>query len=136
LQNYYNYCSIFEANALYGIAKFKKSFFKFNRLYQKQFGWQGYCSNFHWFTKFIRPKITQDWELERRKRASKMTPIKTTQRGLQDGWTRATFILRKHHLEEIKALAYWERKTIKEVIDEALGSYLKGKIINLREVDK
>jgi hypothetical protein len=39
-------------------------------------------------------------------------------------------------LEELKALAYWERKTIKEVIDEALGSYLKGKNINLRGVDE
>jgi hypothetical protein len=39
-------------------------------------------------------------------------------------------------LEELKALAYWERKTIKEVIDEALGSYLKGKIVNLRGVDQ
>ena len=59
-----------------------------------------------------------------------MTSIKTTQQGLQDGWTRATFILRKHHLEEIKALAHWERKTIKEVMDEALGSYLKERRIN------
>lgn len=65
-----------------------------------------------------------------------MVSIKTTQRGLRDGWTRATFILRKHHLEKIKELAYWERKTIKEVVDEALGSYLQGKIINLRGVDK
>ena len=65
-----------------------------------------------------------------------MASIKTTQQGLQDGWTRATFILRNQHLEELKALAYWERKTIKEVIDEALGSYLAGKIINLRGVDK
>ena len=56
-----------------------------------------------------------------------MAPIKTTQQGLQDGWTRATFILRKHHLEKIKELAYWERRTIKEVIDEALDSYLGGK---------
>jgi hypothetical protein len=56
-----------------------------------------------------------------------MTSIKTTQQGLQDGWTRATFILRRHHLEELKALAYWERRTIKEVIGEALGSYLEGK---------
>ena len=56
-----------------------------------------------------------------------MASIKTTQQGLQDGWTRATFILRSHHLEELKTLAYWERKTIKEVMDEALGSYLKGK---------
>jgi hypothetical protein len=56
---------------------------------------------------------------------SKMVSIKTTQRGLHDGWTRATFILRELHLEKLKALAYWERKTIKEVMDEALGSYLK-----------
>ena len=56
-----------------------------------------------------------------------MASIKTTQQGLQDGWTRATFILRKQHLEELKALAYWERRTIKKVIDEALEDYLKGK---------
>jgi hypothetical protein len=49
-----------------------------------------------------------------------------TQRGLQDGWTRATFILRKVYLENLKELAYWERKTIKGVIDEALFSYLEG----------
>lgn len=66
-----------------------------------------------------------------------MTSIKTTQQGLQDGWTRATFILRKHHLEELKTLAYWERKTIKEVIDEALHSYLKRKnSLPFGEVDK
>ncbi len=58
-----------------------------------------------------------------------MTPISTTQRGLQDGWTRATFILKKSHLEKIKELAYRERKTIKEVIDEALESYLKARKI-------
>jgi hypothetical protein len=45
---------------------------------------------------------------------------------LGDGWTRNTFILRKQYWEKIKALAYWERKTIKEVIDQALGNYLKG----------
>jgi hypothetical protein len=58
-----------------------------------------------------------------------MVSIKTTQQGLQDGWTRATFILKERHLEELKTLAYWERKTIKEVVDEALGSYLKEKRI-------
>lgn len=66
-----------------------------------------------------------------------MASIKTTQQGLQDGWTRATFILRKRHLEKLKALAYWERKTIKEVIDEALDSYLKRKnSLGFKEVDK
>ena len=59
-----------------------------------------------------------------------MPPFNASQRVLQDGWTRATFILRKHHLEKLKALAYWERKTIKEVIDEALGAYLEGKVLN------
>jgi hypothetical protein len=64
-----------------------------------------------------------------------MAPIKTTQQGLQDGWTRATFILRNQHLEELKALAYWERKTIKEVVDEALGSYLKERRVNPKGKD-
>ncbi|OGP94423.1 MAG: hypothetical protein A2157_18395 [Deltaproteobacteria bacterium RBG_16_47_11] len=52
---------------------------------------------------------------------------KTSQKGLKDGWIRATFILRKDYLEELKALAYWERKKIKEVIDEALRLYLRRK---------
>jgi hypothetical protein len=52
---------------------------------------------------------------------------KTSQEGLKDGWTRATFILRKDYLEKLKASAYWERKKIKEIIDEALRLYLKGK---------
>ena len=30
-------------------------------------------------------------------------------------------------LRKTKASAYWERKKIKEVIDEALGLYLRGK---------
>jgi hypothetical protein len=54
---------------------------------------------------------------------------KSSQEGLQDGWTRATFILRKDHLEKVKALAYWDRKKVKEVMDEALGDYLRGKRI-------
>jgi hypothetical protein len=52
---------------------------------------------------------------------------KTSEKGLQNGWTRATFILRRDYLERLKVSAYWERKKIKEVIDEALGLYLKGK---------
>jgi hypothetical protein len=59
----------------------------------------------------------------------KLGPTKSSQKGLQEGWTRATFILRDDHLEKLKALAYWERKKIKEVIGEAFSSYLKGKRI-------
>ena len=35
----------------------------------------------------------------------------------------------EEYLEKIKALAYWERKRTKDVIDEVLGCYLKGKRI-------
>ena len=58
-----------------------------------------------------------------------MTMVKTNslEKGLQDGWTRATFILRKDNLSKLKAVSYWDRKKIKEVIDEALGAYLSRK---------
>lgn len=46
-----------------------------------------------------------------------------------DKWKRATFIVRREHLEKIKALAYWERETATELLDRALGDYLKGKVI-------
>lgn len=49
--------------------------------------------------------------------------------GLREGFTRATFIVREDYLDKLKALAYWERKKLREVINEALGSYLKGKKI-------
>ena len=62
-----------------------------------------------------------------------MVMHKTSEKGLQDGWTRATFILRRDYLDRLKASAYWERKKIKEVIDEALGLYLKGKKPRARE---
>ena len=62
-----------------------------------------------------------------------MVSIKSSQDGLQDGWTRATFILRKDYLERIKASAYWKRKSIKEVMDEAMEAYLKGKRIRRRK---
>ena len=56
-----------------------------------------------------------------------MVKPNSLEKGLQDGWTRATFILRKDYLSKLKAVSYWDRKKMKEVIDEALGTYLKGK---------
>lgn len=57
---------------------------------------------------------------------------KTSYDGLREGWTRATFILREDYLEKIKSLAYWKRKNIKEVMDDVLEEYLKGKKIKSR----
>ena len=56
-----------------------------------------------------------------------MVKPNSLEKGLQDGWTRATFVLRKEYLSKLKAVSYWERKKMKDVIDEALGAYLKGK---------
>ena len=60
-----------------------------------------------------------------------MTRVKANslEKGLQDGWTRATFVLRKDYLNKLKAVSYWDRKKMKEVIDEALGAYLRGRKI-------
>ena len=58
-----------------------------------------------------------------------MANANSLDKGLQDGWTRATFVLRKDYLKKLKAVSYWDRKKIKGVIDEALGAYLKGKRI-------
>lgn len=46
---------------------------------------------------------------------------------LSEGWTRATFIVREELLEKFKDLAYTERRQKKELMDEILSSYLKGK---------
>ncbi|HOK80931.1 MAG TPA: hypothetical protein PK303_08875 [bacterium] len=53
--------------------------------------------------------------------------VPKTKEGLKEGWIRATFIVREDYLEKIKAVSYWDRKDIKQVVDEALGGYLKNK---------
>ena len=58
-----------------------------------------------------------------------MVKPNSVDKGLQVGWTRATFVLRKDYLGKLKAVSYWDRKKMKEVIDEALGAYLQGKKI-------
>ena len=51
----------------------------------------------------------------------------TKRAGLKPGWTRASFIVKEDNLMKIKALAYWERKDIKQIMDEAISDYLEGK---------
>src|SRR5712691_6041907 len=53
-----------------------------------------------------------------------------SQEGLPEGWIRATFIVQEDQLAQVKALAYWERKQIKEVITEALSAYLAGRHVD------
>ena len=45
---------------------------------------------------------------------------KTSQEGTKENETRATFIVNEDLLEKLKAIAYWDRVLIKEVINTAL----------------
>ncbi|OQC00073.1 MAG: hypothetical protein BWX78_01439 [Firmicutes bacterium ADurb.Bin099] len=61
------------------------------------------------------------------------TMTKSSQEGLPEGWTRASFIIQETVLEKLKDYAYTDRRQIKEVVTEALENYLKNKkIINRR----
>jgi len=58
---------------------------------------------------------------------SQTSEAPASKRGLKTGWSRATFIMRDDHLDKLKALSYWDRKTIIEVITDMADSYLKNK---------
>ena len=45
---------------------------------------------------------------------------KSSQEGTKEKETRATFIVNEELLDKLKAIAYWDRKLIKEVVDTAL----------------
>ena len=42
-------------------------------------------------------------------------------------WVRTTVMIREANHGKIKSITYWEKKGIKEVVDEALKLYLKGR---------
>jgi len=57
-------------------------------------------------------------------------PRTGAQEGLEPGWTRATFIIDKQLHETVKAYAYWQRVTVKEVMDAALKQYFADKEVD------
>lgn len=58
---------------------------------------------------------------------------KTSQEGLQDNFTRATFIVREDLLKKLKDYAYTERETLKDVVNRMLAEFLDGKEIIERD---
>lgn len=44
--------------------------------------------------------------------------------GTKEGECRATFIVNEEMLEILKALAYWERRQIKDMLKQALENYI------------
>jgi hypothetical protein len=79
-----------------------------------------------WIEDTTKKKSKQDKQSNSNNTSLQSKP-KSTQAGLPGGWSRATFIMREDHLEKIKAVAYWDRKQIKEVMEEAIEGYLKVK---------
>ena len=55
-----------------------------------------------------------------RPKTSTRVITKSSQEGTKVNETRATFIVREDLLDKLKALAYWDRKLIKEVVNDAL----------------
>jgi hypothetical protein len=51
---------------------------------------------------------------------------KSSQEGTRQNETRATFIVNEELLEKLKAIAYWDRLLIKEVINNALQDAVQG----------
>ena len=49
---------------------------------------------------------------------------KSSQEGTKEKETRATFIVNEELLDKLKAIAYWERRLIKDVINTALQEYV------------
>jgi hypothetical protein len=72
-------------------------------------------------------KLGEDIKQSTSSKQSNNSKSSTTKKGLPEGWSRATFIVRDKHLEKIKAIGYWDRKQIKEVLDEAISEHLKGR---------
>jgi hypothetical protein len=58
---------------------------------------------------------------------STSSSISTSAKGLPEGWTRATFIVRQDLVHKVKRAAYWDRRQIKDLITEALDAYLVDK---------
>ncbi|MCU0323810.1 MAG: hypothetical protein MUF45_00950 [Spirosomaceae bacterium] len=48
----------------------------------------------------------------------------TVKAGLKEGETRATLILNESVIDKLKAIAYWDRITLKTVVDDALQSFI------------
>ena len=51
---------------------------------------------------------------------------------IKRGYLNRTLTIREDHLEKLRAKAYWDRKTQREILEEALESYFNGK--NIRSI--
>lgn len=69
------------------------------------------------------------------RKPSSSKELSASRMGLGEGWTRATFIARLDYFEKIKALAYFDRRQLKDVVDEVLAGYLKKRAADLQQAE-
>ena len=73
-------------------------------------------------------KVINRQQLEKPKRGRPVTQFKeiskTSQLGTKENETRATFIVNETILAKVKAMAYWDRVDIKQVVGDALQTAL------------
>ena len=77
----------------------------------------------------ILPGQTENGRKKGRPRTNFREAVKSSQQGLRDGDTRATFIVKEDKLRKLKALTLVEGKPIKDIIDDMLSEYLEDKEI-------
>lgn len=72
-------------------------------------------------------KETPSTAKSKRGRPKEITRVvtKSSQSGLREGLTRATFIIREDTLDKLKERAYTDRKKLKDLVTEALDYYLE-----------
>jgi hypothetical protein len=61
---------------------------------------------------------------EPKAKAPKKEITKSSQIGTKEKETRATFIVNEDLLEKMKALAYWDRVLIKDIVNQALEEHI------------
>jgi hypothetical protein len=64
-------------------------------------------------------------EVNNFREVKKVIEVSSVQKGLKPGETRATFIVKEDALEKIKAIAYWDRQNIKDIVQMAIDAYVK-----------
>lgn len=60
-----------------------------------------------------------------RKRTNYHRPETASERGTKEGETRFSGIVSKELLQKVKAIAYWQRVPIKQVLEEALAAHVQ-----------
>jgi hypothetical protein len=57
--------------------------------------------------------------------STNIPPVVSKSDNVKPNELRATFIVREDYLEKIKAVAYWDRLLVKDVINTAIGQYIE-----------